>query len=68
MCVKLDNGHPCYGQLKPVKKGYAPTSVIRLYRWLKYTTHRRDQLLVLIDRRLNYFRCLILIAPKRPYN
>lgn len=27
-----------------------------------------DQLSVLIDRRLNYFRCFIEIALKRPYN
>ena len=56
---------PCYGQLTAVKKVSADqchVSVLRAQvynslRWLVFLKLCTDQLLVLIDRRLNYQRC-----------
>ena len=33
-------GHPCYDQLTPVKTRYPLTSIMWLYRRLKFTAHR----------------------------
>ena len=36
----FDIGHPCYGQLTPVKTRYPMTSIMWPYCGLKFTAHR----------------------------
>ena len=72
----FDGEDPCYGQLTAVKKGIpwlvshnhitgSSVQLAEVIFFFKLCTH---QLLIFIDRRLNYFRCLISIVLKRPYD